>query len=130
MIDKLAWIYIKDRKVLCCRSKNKDTFYTPGGKREGNETDKEALVREIKEELSVDLNLDSIKYYDTFKRQAHGKSEGVFVQMTCYTADYVGNLLPDNEIVELAWLDYQDLDKLSLVGNVIFEDLYNKGLID
>jgi 8-oxo-dGTP diphosphatase len=48
-IDKLAWIHIVDGKILCAISKGKDTCYLPGGKREGNETDHEALIREIKE---------------------------------------------------------------------------------
>jgi len=39
-IDKLAWIYIKDKKILSTRSQSKDTYYIPGGKREGEETDK------------------------------------------------------------------------------------------
>lgn len=52
MIDKIALIYIKDRKVLSSRSKGKDTYYLPGGKREGDETDQETLIREIIEMTS------------------------------------------------------------------------------
>ncbi len=33
-IDKLAFIFINNRKVLSTLSKGKDTFYIPGGKRE------------------------------------------------------------------------------------------------
>jgi 8-oxo-dGTP diphosphatase len=72
-IDKLAYIYIEDRKVLVTLSKGKDTWYIPGGKREKGETDHQALVREVKEELSVDLITDSIKKYGVFEAQAHGK---------------------------------------------------------
>ena len=36
-IDKLAFIQIKDRKVLETLSRGKDKWYTPGGKREGEE---------------------------------------------------------------------------------------------
>src|SRR5258706_1930776 len=97
-IDKLAWIYIKDRKILATRSKGKDAWYIPGGKREKGESDKEALIREVKEELTVDLLPETITYLDTFKAQAHGKPEGVFVQMTCYTANYSGTLSPSAEI--------------------------------
>lgn len=55
-IDKLAYILIKDRKVLTTRSIGKDTWYIPGGKREGDETDVQALAREVEEELSVRIN--------------------------------------------------------------------------
>lgn len=87
-IDKLAYIHLANRKLLITLSKGKDTWYIPGGKREGSETDEEALIREIKEELSVDLIQQSIKYYGTFEAQAHGKPEGTIVRMTCYTADF------------------------------------------
>ena len=38
-IDKIALLYWKDGKILSTRSKGKDAYYFPGGKREGNETD-------------------------------------------------------------------------------------------
>ncbi len=131
LIDKIAWIYIKERKILSTRSKGKDAWYIPGGKREGKETDEQALVREIKEELTVDLVLETIQYLDTFKAQAHGKPEGVFVQMTCYTADYEGQLAPSAEITELAWL-MSDTNSalLSPVDRIIFAYLNENNLID
>ena len=35
-IDKIAFIYVKDGKILSTLSKGKDTYYIPGGKRYGN----------------------------------------------------------------------------------------------
>lgn len=131
LIDKLAWIYIKDRKTLSTRSKGKDAWYIPGGKREKGESDLQTLVREVMEELSVDLVVDSIKYFDTFKAQAHGKPEGVFVQMTCYTGDYKGELKPSAEIEEMSWLTSDtDPKLLSPVDRIIFAYLKEKDLID
>lgn len=130
-IDKIAFIYLKDGKILSSLSKGKDTYYIPGGKREINESDEEALIRECKEELDIDIIKDSINYYGTFEAQAHGKSEGIIVTMTCYTADFNGNLKPSSEIAELKWLDYSHLDvKISPVDELIFEDLHNKHLIN
>ena len=54
-IDKIAFIYIKDSKILSTLSKGKDTYYIPGGKREENETDEETLIRECKEELTINI---------------------------------------------------------------------------
>lgn len=131
LIDKLAWIYIKDRKILSTRSKGKDAWYIPGGKREQGESDEAALVREVKEELSVDLKRESIKYLGTFKAQAHGKPEGVFVQMTCYTADFVGTLTPSAEIEEMSWLtSVTDPKLLSPVDRIIFAYLKEYNYID
>ncbi len=129
-IDKLAWIHIVDRRVLSTRSKGKDTYYIPGGKRVGDETDQEALIREIKEELSVDLVAETIRFLGRFEAQAHGKAEGVVVRMTCYTADYVGQLAPDSEIAEIVWFQHRDKDKSSPVDNVILDWLKERSLID
>lgn len=130
MIDKIAWIYIEDKKVLCTRSKGKEKYYSPGGKREQGETDEETLIREVKEEVSVDIKKDTIQYYGTFEAQADGKEEGVIVKMTCYTAEYKGNLQPSSEVEEINFLNTSDMNKISLAGKLIFEDLKKKGLIE
>ena len=129
MIDKIAWIYLKDKKILSTLSKGKDKYYIPGGKRELYENDIETLVREVKEELSVDIEIDSIRYYGAFKAQAHGQKEGILVKMSCYTADFKGDMKEDSEISKIVWLTYNDLDKISPVDKLIFEDLHNKGLL-
>ncbi|MBI1863057.1 NUDIX domain-containing protein [Candidatus Microgenomates bacterium] len=131
LIDKIAWIYIKDRNVLATRSRGKDAWYLPGGKREACETDYETLIREIREELGVDISQETIKYLGTFQAQAHGKPEGVFVQMTCYTAEYVGTLVPSQEIEEMDWHDSQvDQSLLSPVDRIIYAYLKKENLID
>ncbi len=130
IIDKIAFLYLKDGKILSTLSKGKDTYYIPGGKREGNESDEETLIRECKEELTIDIIRDTIKYYGTFEAQAHGKAEGVLVKMTCYMAEFEGELKPNSEIQEMKWLDYSNLDtKISPVDELIFKDLYEKKLI-
>ena len=130
-IDKIAFIYLKDGKILSTLSKGKDTYYIPGGKREKAETDEETLIRECKEELTIDILKDTIKYYGTFKAQAHGHAEGIIVKMTCYMAEFKGTLKPSSEIAEIKWLDYSNLNvKISPVDQLIFKDLYNKNLID
>ena len=130
-IDKIAFIYLKDGKILSTLSKGKDTYYIPGGKREGNESDEETLIRECKEELTIDIKKETIKHYGTFEAQAHGKAEGVLVKMTCYMAEFDGELSPASEIQEMTWLDYSNLNvKISPVDQLIFKDLYEKKLID
>lgn len=131
IIDKLAWIYIKDRKMLSTRSKGKDAWYIPGGKREVGESDKEALIREVKEELTVDLIPETIQYLETFSAQAHGKPEGVMVQMTCYLSNFEGKLIPSAEIAEVAWHDSTvNFSILSPVDRIIIAYLKERNLID
>lgn len=129
-IDKLGFILVKDRKALAVKSRGKDIWFTPGGKREKGETDQEALIREVKEELLVDLLPETIKYYGVFESQAYGKPEGTFVKITCYTADYKGKLNPSAEIEEIGWITSIDKNNTTATGRLILEDLKRKQLID
>ncbi|WP_423840822.1 NUDIX domain-containing protein [Vibrio mytili] len=129
VIDKLAWVLIQDGKFLAVRSKGKELFYLPGGKREIGESDTEALTREIKEELSVDLIPSSIKYMGTFTAQADGKVQGVSVKLTCYFADYTGELIPAAEIEEQKFIDGNDEIVCSVAALVALKWLEEKSLI-
>lgn len=128
-IDKLAWIHLVDQKILTTLSKGKDTWYIPGGKREGDETDEQALIREINEELSVDLIPETITHFGTYEAQAHGKPEGTVVRMTCYTADYTGTIAAAAEIAEVDFHDHTGREQSSPVDKIIYDDLLAKGLI-
>jgi len=129
VIDKLAWIEIKDKSILSAKSYGKDKYYIPGGKRENGETDEQALSREIKEELSVDIKTDTLKFAGVFQAQAHGHSTGTIVKMTCYMAEVTGQLKAASEIEEIKWLNYSDKDKISEVDKLIFDYLNEAGLL-
>jgi len=129
MIDKLAWIAIQNKHILSTRSYGKDKYYIPGGKRATGETDAAALCREIKEELSIDLRVETLQFVGSFQAQAHGHLTGTLVKMTCYKAGYEGNLKAAAEIAEIKWLTYLDKDKISEVDKIIFDFLHLEGLL-
>ena len=128
-IDKIAWLHLEKGKVLSTRSRGKDRYYFPGGKRERGETDAQTLLREIEEELTVHLDPNSLVYMSTFEAQAHGHLEGVLVRMTCYLGHYQGTLQPASEIEEVVWLTYQDRERVSPVDQLIFDWLKERGLL-
>jgi ADP-ribose pyrophosphatase len=129
-IDKLAWIDIQDRKVLITRSRGKDAWYMPGGKREAGETDEQALLREVAEELSVKLDPQSLQYYGTFEGPAHGKPAGTIARLTCYTGKHAGNLAASSEIEEFSYVPYSFKPQIGPAGQRVFDDLKAKNLID
>ena len=128
-IDKLVWLYIQDGKLLSARSKNKTLFYLPGGKREVGESDEQALIREIKEEISVNLIPNSIQYVETFSAPADGKSSDTIVKLTCYFADFKGELCPDAEIEEIDFIGYENRTLCSLGSIKVMEWLKNQQLM-
>ena len=128
-VDKIAWIHLKDGKILSTRTRGREKFYIPGGKRENGESDEQTLVREIQEELSVMIDDSSISYMGTFKAQSDGAADGVIVKMTCYTAEFIGELAPANEIAEIRWLTLSDTSIISAVDQIIFAHLEQQGLL-
>lgn len=126
-IDKIAFIEIKNGQILSTRSRGKTKYYIPGGKRELGETDEQTLVREILEELDVQIKNETVKYVGTFKAQSDGAKEGILVKMTCYKAKYEGILSPKSEIEEIKWLNYNDLNIISEVDKKIFRFLKENG---
>ncbi|WP_212005601.1 NUDIX domain-containing protein [Chitinophaga sp. HK235] len=118
IIDKLAWIEIKNKSILSTKSLGKQKYYIPGGKREHGENDEQALCREILEELSVELEAKTLKFIGTFEAQADSHPDGVYVKMTCYTANYKGALKECSEIENFKWLKYSDKEKISEVDKL------------
>jgi 8-oxo-dGTP pyrophosphatase MutT (NUDIX family) len=128
-IDTVAYICIRNGKILSTRGKGRDTYYIPGGKRDGDETDQEALIREVKEEVAIDLTPETIKHHATFEAQAHGKPKGTIVRMACYVSDFTGEPRANSEIAEIVWLGYEARDRSSHVDQLLFDDLKGKGLL-
>ncbi|NNJ39228.1 MAG: NUDIX domain-containing protein [Flavobacteriaceae bacterium] len=116
-----------DNKVLCVRSKGKELFYLPGGKREAGESDIQTLIREIKEELNVMLIPESTQLIGAFQAKADEQPSGVLVRLRCYTANYTGALEPQTEIEELAWIAYAERHKVSEAGQAVFHHLRKVG---
>lgn len=137
-IDKLALILVNSkREQLVARSTGREVFYTPGGKREAGESDEEALVRECREELSVDLSASNVEKYGSFEAQAYGKPEGTMVRITCFRVlpreaelEFERLVKASEEVEELKWIDSSfDRERLTVTGIMILDDLKEKGFI-
>lgn len=129
VIHKLAWLYFENRKVLFVRTRGKDLAYNVGGKKEEGESDEQCLIREVKEEVDVELIPSTIKYFHTFSGPSHGNESDTIVEMKCFSANFVGTLKPSSEIEELVWLASSDMDKTTLAGHKILDYLKEKDLI-
>ena len=104
-IRKAAGIIVRDRKLLVVRTKGKTTFFAPGGKLEEGETYEQALVRELKEELMMELLDHNYELFGAFSAEA-GDKPGIMLHMTTFLIkDYEGPLQASSEIEELAWVD-------------------------
>jgi uncharacterized protein (TIGR00730 family) len=126
-VDALAWVRVQDRRVLAVRTTGKTAFYLPGGKREPGESDLDALLREVREELTVSLLPDTLVRFGTYRAQAHDYPQGTSVDLVCYAADYEGEIRASAEIEEVAWLGSEDIEKCAPAVRLVIEELTGRG---
>ena len=108
-IEVVAAIIRKDDKIFATQrgyGEWKDWWEFPGGKMEAGESPEEALKREIREELSTDINVDellcTVEYeYPMFHLTLH-----------CYLCSQLWETLHLNEHEAARWLTKDELDSV------------------
>jgi len=101
-LTSVGWLHIQDGRLLAVRTRGRNRFYLPGGKPQPGETEEEALVREVQEELG--LQLTDVRPAFTVEAPAHGLAVETELTMHCFHARAAGDARPAGEIEELAWL--------------------------
>ncbi len=129
-IDKLGLVAIRGRKVLMAKSRGHAHWFIPGGKRDPGESDREALTREVQEEVGVTLDGSSIRYFGSYTVQANDKPQGIFVRGTCYIAQFVEQPRASNEIEAVEYMGYDRKSAVGNLGQLLFDDLKRRDLID
>ncbi|WP_432454495.1 NUDIX hydrolase [Agarivorans sp. QJM3NY_29] len=104
----VGWLYRKGERLLCVKSKGKDKFFIPGGKLEIGETNEVGLQREIREELSIELALDSIQHQFSITDTAYALAN-TQLTMHCYTANFTGDIFANAEIEKAEWLGLSEM---------------------
>lgn len=132
-IHKAGGVIISDHKLLLERSKGKELFINPGGKVEPGETVKQALVRELKEELTIDVDEADLDEFGTFYAPAAGQ-EDKWLQMDLFMVKrWQGEMKPDHEVEEIRWVTSQLPEGIktgSIFEHEVIPRLKAQGLID
>lgn len=124
-IHKAAGIIIKDRKLLVERSKNKTFFISPGGSIEENETPKQALVRELYEEFQISVKEEDLSEFGIFCHPAAGQEERIVCMEVFRVNKWQGEIVPNNEVEEFAWVTSDNTDGLK-IGSIIEKEVIPK----
>lgn len=130
MITVVGLVHVEAGRLLVVRSRNKKAFYLPGGKIEPGESPVDALRREVREELGIELT--SPEVLKRYVAPAYGEGEGAMVDMTCFTAELQGTPQPTSEIAELTYVtrgEYREHAETAPAIHEVLSDLVASGRI-
>ncbi|MEI3326592.1 MAG: NUDIX domain-containing protein [Thomasclavelia sp.] len=100
-IKVVAAIIKKENKILIAKRKNgafAGMYEFPGGKIKFGETDKQALIREIQEELETTISVD--KYF----MNVNYKYPNFILDMNCYLCSLKDNHIKLNDHTSIKWI--------------------------
>ena len=108
-IKVVAGLILKNNKLLICQRPNfKDhplKWEFPGGKIKNDETNEEALIREINEELSINIiNYEELISYNFFYKDLNKKVFIYFYLVNNFTGKVLNNFHK-----ELKWIEIKDI---------------------
>jgi 8-oxo-dGTP pyrophosphatase MutT (NUDIX family) len=121
--DTVGWLHLNRGKLLLVRPHYRDVYYLPGGKPEAAETDRVALVREIHEELGVDLRPHTLRFFGEFTGQAVDEPTGTNVTIRCYLGGLPSSprFTPGAEIAAWRFFSCVDYSRMSVTAPVVLD---------
>lgn len=130
-ITVVGAILVEDGKILCAqRGESKSLAYLwefPGGKIESGESPQEALIRELKEELLIEVDVQSEKFEETSYQYDFG-----VVNLTTFICLLKKGTPQLTEHIAVKWLEPKELNQLEWAPADIpaVEKLMEMGIVE
>ncbi len=128
--DVVAAVFVDNGAVFAAQrgyGEYKGFWEFPGGKIEKGETQKQALIREIKEELEVDLSDDALEYFDTF----YHVYPNLKVALHMYVVEGKPKDFELREHLSYRWVHLENISSLKWLASTyqILDALEEKGIL-
>ena len=115
-------IIVRDGRIAMVHSRKYDYYAFPGGGIDRDESGKDALIREVREETGLEVIPDSIKEYGLIVRKEKGAIDDLFIQENYYYLCDVSDHMHQQELsgyeidedYELCWMDPEAAVKANL----------------
>lgn len=115
-------VHMKDGKLLLVKVRENEHYYLPGGKIEAGEDDRTSLERELREELSLQLDKENMQYLYTVTGPAYPDTDKT-VELRCYKYDGdIGDIQMNSEITDVKYVDINDKEKIAPAVNKLIEE--------
>lgn len=108
LLPTAGLLMLKEDKLLLTYSKNKKAWYLPGGKLDEGEDSLTALIREVKEELGVQLDPQKLHYRYHISAPAFGEDANIIMEQDCYQYPAIDGLCATNEIEDFKYFSWQE----------------------
>jgi len=119
-ITGIGAVIVHDGKILLVKrgsEPGKGKWSIPGGLVELGETVKETVVREVKEETGLDVDVRNlIDVVDNLETDGKGKLRYHFIIIDFLASLKQGSLKAESDIVEAKWVPLTRVEKLNLTG--------------
>lgn len=130
---RVAAVIINDNKILAQRNTNTNEYYLPGGRVAFGETSEDAILREIKEELKIDITdyrplwLNEC-FFDECGKNFHEIGMYYYVDISATSFNHFESefeLEEGKRINTYAWLDINNFDNVCLYPKFIKDEINN-----
>jgi len=134
--NKIGLLVLSDdeTKFLVCEKYPEDEtalYLMPGGKIEKGENNIECLVREIKEELNCEVDIESLVYLNEYIGPS-ATSAARDVSIKLYQGKLIGHPVPSSEIEFIHWIGKENINNLKvspIIRNKIIPDLIKRKIL-
>ncbi|WBF53196.1 NUDIX hydrolase [Macrococcoides canis] len=114
-------VHMKDGKLLLVKVRENEHYYLPGGKIEAGEDDRTSLERELREELSLQLDKENMMYLYTVTGPAYPDTDKT-VELRCYRyADDIGEIHMNSVITDVKYIYFNKKEKIDPILNKLIE---------
>lgn len=108
-------VCVQNGKVLLCRAKGGNSTYLPGGHIEFGETGRQALVREMQEEMGIDSQAGELLGVVENQFLQHGKPHAEINLVFAMSVPDDTEARAQEDWIEFEWRDLDDLENANLL---------------